>query len=426
MDAKLRVPHRDQVVMRCESLDQMLTPDHVARAIWDFVNELDLTPWTSKIKSTQGCVGAKALDPRVLLSLWLMATLDGVGSARQLSELTSNHMAYRWLCGDEPVNYHSLADFRTSEPALLEKLLVESAAALMHAGAADLKEVAQDGVRVRANAGASSYHREPTLHECLAAAEAQLQALKEGGDEENAQAPSKRQSSARERATRERKEHLEEALANLKELQEKNDGRYPSQRKVSDKLRVSTTDPEAPKMKMADGGFRPAYNVQFATTVAGGVVVGVSVTTEGVDSAQMEPMLEKIEESYGKRPEAQLNDGGYVDQKAIERIEESGTTVYAPVPRVDEWRKKGKDPFARRPDDSDAVAAWRERMGTEQGRTIYKKRAMTAEWVNAQARNHGLQQFFVRGLKKVLSSSFFYALAHNFQRRRAWELVKGV
>ena len=123
MDAKIRIPHRDQVEMRCESLEQMLTPDHPARAVWEFVAKLDLNHWTSAIASKRGMAGAKVLDPRVLVSLWIMATLDGVRSARELSRLTEIHMAYRWLCGNKPVNYHSLSGFRNSDPTWLENLL---------------------------------------------------------------------------------------------------------------------------------------------------------------------------------------------------------------------------------------------------------------------------------------------------------------
>jgi transposase len=420
MNVKLRVPQRDQIEMRCESLDQMLTPDHEARAIWEFVKQLDLTPWLSKIKSVQGGAGAEALDPRVLASLWILATLNGVTSARELSRLTSEHMAYRWLCGDEPVNYHSLSDFRTSDSEAMDKLLAQSVAALIHAGVADLKEVAQDGMRVRANAGASSFRREKTLRECLTEAEAQIAALKEKADEETAPT---RQSAARERAAREKKERLDAALSNLAELQSENEKQYPSRRKDPAELRVSTTDPDVPKMKMADGGYRPAVNVQFATTVQGGAIAAVIVTNEGVDVAQMEPMIDKIESLYEERPEKYFVDGGFADKEAIGRTEESKIDVYAPVPRVDEWKKKGKDPYARRPEDTDAQATWRERMGTEEGRQEYKKRASTAEWANAQARNHGLIRFMVRGLKKLHSSAVWYALAHNFQRYRAWKLT---
>jgi transposase len=417
MDAKIRIPHRDQVQMRCESLEQMLTPNHSARAVWEFVAKLDLTHWTSAIASKRGMAGAKALDPRVLVSLWIMATLDGVRSARELSRLTENHMAYRWICGDEPVNYHSLSDFRNSDPAWLENLLTQTVAALIHAGAADLKKVAQDGMRVRANASSSSFRREKTLRECLAETEEQVAALKEDQGETPA---TPRESAARERAVHERKARVEAALLNLKELQDENSGRYPSQRKDPSEIRVSTTDPDANKMKMADGGYRPAYNVQFATTVEGGAIVGVSVTDEGVDSGQLEPMVEKIESLHGSRPEEYLVDGGFVDQEAIERIEASGTQVFAPVPCAEKLAGQGKDPYARRPGDTDGVAGWRERMGTPEGREAYKNRASTAEWVNAQARNHGLRQFLVRGIDKVLSSTFWYALTHNFQRQTAW------
>jgi transposase len=417
MDAKIRIPHRDQVEMRCESLEQMLTPDHSARAVWEFVVKLDLTHWTSAIASKRGMAGAKALDPRVLVSLWIMATLDGVRSARELSRLTEIHMAYRWICGDEPVNYHSLSDFRNSDPTWLENLLKQTVAALMHAGAADLKKVAQDGMRVRANASSSSFRREKTLRECLAETEEQVAALKE---DEGGTPATPRESAARQRAVHERKARVEAALLSLKELQDENAGRYPSQQKDPSEIRVSTTDPDATKMKMADGGYRPAYNVQFATTVNGGVIAGVSVTDEGVDNGQLDPMVEKIDSLYESRPEKYLVDGGFVDQKAIERTEAAGTLVFAPVPCVEKLRAKGQDPYARRPEDTDGVAAWRERMGTEEAKQEYKNRASTAEWVNAQARNHGLRQFLVRGIDKVLSSTFWYALTHNFERHKAW------
>jgi transposase len=417
MDAKIRIPHRNQVEMRCESLEQMLTPDHAARVVWQFVEKFDLTPWTSAIVSKRGVAGAKALDPRVLVSLWIMATLDGVRSARELSRLTSTHMAYRWICGDEPVNYHSLSDFRSSDSALLEKLLAQSAAALMHVGATDLKKVAQDGMRVRANASSSSFRREKTLRECLVEAEEQIVVLNKDRGETPA---TPGESAARERAVHERKARVEAALLSLKELQDENAGHYPSQRKDPSEIRVSTTDPDARKMKMADGGYRPAYNVQFATTVEGGVIVGVSVTDQGVDSGQLDPMVEKIESLYASRPEKYLVDGGFVDQKAIDRTEVAGTMVFAPVPCVEKLARQGTDPYARRSDDTDGVAAWRERMGTTEGREEYKNRASTAEWVNAQARNHGLRQFLVRGIDKVLSSTFWYAVTHNFERHKAW------
>jgi transposase len=417
MPAKIRTPQRNQMEMRTESLDQLLPPEHPARAVWEFVRGLDLGAWTAQIRSCQGAPGAPAVDPRLLVALWLQATLDGVASAREISRLCAEHIAYRWLCGDEPVNYHTLSDFRTSDPTWLEGLLVQSAAALLHAGLADLTRVAQDGVRVRASAGNASFRREKTLREFLAAAEAQVAALKEQSQVEGSSAASQ---AARQRVAQDRHTRLEEALANLAELRAVNEQRRSDQRKDPAELRVSTTDPQARTMKMADGGFRPAYNVQFATTTAGGVVVSVAVTQEGCDNNQLVPMIERIEATYGQKPEAMLVDGGFVDRAPIEQAEMTHQVkVHAPVKEEAVYQEHGKDPFARRPHDTEGTARWRLRMGTEEGKAAYRWRSRTAEWVHARARNRGLHQFLVRGVKKVLSSSLLYGLAHNLTQTLA-------
>ena len=403
MPAKIRTPQRNQMEMRTESLDQLLPPEHPARAVWEFVLGLDLSAWTAQIRSCQGSPGAPAVDPRLLVALWLQATLDGIASAREISRLCAEHIAYRWLCGDEPVNHHTLSDFRTSDPAWLEGLLAQSAAALLHAGLADLTRVAQDGVRVRASAGNASFRREKTLREFLADAQAQVAALKEKSAAEGSSSGSH---GARQRVAQDRHKRLEEAMANLAELRAVNEQRRSDKRKDPAELRVSTTEPQARKMKMADGGFRPAYNVQFATTTGGGVVVGVAVTQEGCDNNQLVPMIERIETAYGQKPEEMLVDGGFVDREQIEQAEmQHQVKVHAPVKEEAEYQAQGKDPFARRPHDTEGTARWRLRMGTEEGKAAYRFRSRTAEWVHARARNRGLQQFVVRGVKKVLSSS---------------------
>lgn len=417
MPAQLRTPQRNQMEMRTESLDQLLPPEHAARAVWEFACGLDLSAWTGQIRSCRGAPGAPAVDPRLLVALWLQATLDGIASAREISRLCAEHIAYRWLCGDEPVNYHTLSDFRTSDPTWLEGLLVQSAATLLHAGLADLTRVAQDGVRVRASAGNASFRREKTLREFLAEAEAQMAALKEqcaaGG-------ASSAPHAARQRVAEDRHKRLEEALSNLAELRAVNEQRRSDKKKDPAELRASTTDPQARKMKMADGGFRPAYNVQFATTTAGGVVVSVAVTQEGCDNNQLVPMIERIETAYGQKPEEMLVDGGFVDRAQIEGAETiHEVKVHAPVKEEAEYREQGKDPFARRPHDTEGTARWRLRMGTEEGKAAYRFRSQTAEWVHARARNRGLQQFVVRGVKKVLSSSLLYGLAHNLTQTLA-------
>lgn len=436
-DRKIRHAVRNQCAMRCESVDGTLPPEHPVRSVWAFAESLDLSRWYGAVESRKGRRGAAAFDPRILVCLWLQATLDGVGSARKLEYLCEAHLVYRWICGDAAINHHTLSDFRTSDPQWLDGLLAQSVAALVHAGVADLNELAQDGMRVRAAAGSSSFRRRQSLQECLAAAVAQVELLKDdadgadGGTAESegadggaalAVGPKKagsarsRSDAARERAAQEKSARVKSALDNLLQLEERNADRPPSGQARAPEPRASTTDPEARRMRMADGGSRPAYNVQFATTVKGGVIVGVDVVNEGVDSAQMEPMLDKVEELCGTRPAKLLVDGGFVAREAVERAEASGTQVFAPVQEEEKKAAKGEDPFARRPEDGDGSAAWRARMGTGEGKATYRRRAQTAEWVNAQARNRGLQQFRVRGREKVLSSTLWYALAHNFSR----------
>jgi transposase len=402
-------PERQQMRLDERSLDQTLTPDHIARVVWGFVAGLDLSHLDAQVKSVVGRPGQPAIDPRILLALWILATLDGVGSARELDRLCEEHAAYLWVCGGVSVNYHTLSDFRSDNGELFDQLLTQSVASLVHAGLADVTEVAQDGVRVRASAGAGSFRRRDSLKQCLQAARKRVAALRaatEGGE-------TVAQRSARERAARERVERLEQALAAQRELSDqqaktsRKSGRQPRE------PRASTTDPEARRMKMADGGTRPAYNVELATTTAGGLIVGVDVVNAGTDHGQLGPMIDQVEKRFGARPTRALVDGGFAQLDDIHELHEKRVAVYAPVK---EPKAKNRQPYAPRRGDKPGVAAWRVRMGTNEAKRIYRLRASTAEWVNARLRNWGLRQFLVRGLAKVRSVSRLFALAHNAVR----------
>src|SRR5262249_11453144 len=284
------------------------------------------------------------------------------------------HDDYRWILGDVRINYHTLADFRTAQGGLLDRLLSQSVAALMAEGLVDLNRVAQDGMRVRASAGAASFRRRPTLEAALAEAEAQVRALRAEWEADPA-ADDRRRRQARERAARERAERIKGALDRLPELEAK---KKPEDR---EKARCSTTDPGATGMKMGDGGFRPAYNVQFSTATDGQIIVGVDVVTVGSDAGQMEPMVEQVGGRDAEKPKDVLVDGGFAQHDQIDAVsgEGKGCTVYAPVP---EPKDKAVDRYAAKPGDSKAVSAWRERMNSAQAKAIYKERAATAECVN--------------------------------------------
>lgn len=412
---RLRTAERQQVVIRMLALDQMLPPDDDARVVWAFVEQCDLSVLYAGIRAVEGVAGRNTADPKILLALWLFATLKGVGSARELDRLCERHLSYQWLCGDVSLNYHTLADFRVDHAAVLDRLLTEQVAALMHAGAVTVQRVAQDGVRVRASAGKASFRRRETLEQCLAAAEAQVQRLKAEVQLDPA-AASRREKTAQQQAADDRVTQVQAALAACAEVQAQKEKRGRDSLKTP--ARGSTTDPEARNMKMADGGFRPAYNVQFATDTASQVIVGVDVVNQGTDSGQLAPMVAQIAERTGVHPTEMLVDGGYSTKEDLQALNqpEQGRQVYAPVKEEEQQRAKGKDPFAPRPDESPELTEWRTRMGTAAAKTIYKERASTAECVNALARQRGLTQFRVRGLDKVRTIAVWFALAHNLRR----------
>src|SRR5512142_1551388 len=232
---RLRTVNREQIVLRAAPLDDLLPQDHPARLVWDYVEGLDLAPLYDRIEAVERGPGRAPIDPKILLALWLYATIEGIGSARALDGLCREHDAFRWIAGDVPTNYHTLADFRTAHVELLDDLLTKSVAALMAEGLVELNRVAQDGMRVRASAGAASFRRRPTLEEALVQAQGQVDALRQEV-EENPAATDRRRKAAQQRAARERAERVRAALERLPELEAK---KKPDER---DKARCSTTD----------------------------------------------------------------------------------------------------------------------------------------------------------------------------------------
>jgi transposase len=403
---RLETAHRDQIELQPCDLEALLPPGHAARLVWRFVEGLDLSGFYAAIRAREGRAGRAAIDPKILVALWLYATIDGVGSAREVDRLCAAHDAYRWICGGVSVNYHTLSDFRVAHQTALNDLLTQSITALLHRGVVTMARVAQDGTRVRGSAGAGSFRRRPTLEEALRAARKQVERTTRQADGPGLS----RQAAAEGRAAAERLTRVEEALAQLPQIE----AMKQKQGKKASEPRVSTTDPDARVMKMADGGYRPAYNVQFATDVDSRAIVGVAVTNEGHDRTALIPMLHQIEQRTGQRPQAQLVDGGFVNKDAITAAAETGVTVYAPLLTRDGRTRDLSEPV---PGDSPAVEAWRARMASDDGRQVYKARGETAEWVNADGRAHRvLNHIPVRGLAKILTWATWNALAHNLMR----------
>jgi transposase len=421
---RLRRPDRMQVLLRPCSLEEVLPPGHQVRTLWAVVERLDLSRFYQPLKARGAAPGRSATDPQLLVALWLWAATQGVGSARRLARLCQEHDAYRWLCGGVNVNYHTISDFRTDHEQALDELFTLVLAMLIGRGLVSVKRISQDGMRVRASAGQSSFKREQKLIDALAVAKAQVEALKQqreaeqrgeqSGDdddesEDRRRRRTERQRAAQERAARERQARVEQALAQMPELKAikaKHNGKKSKQ-----PPRASTTDAEARKMKMADGGFRPAYNVQLASDPQSRAIVGVAVSDLGTDQPHSQPMRQQVEQRTGETVEDHLMDGGFIKFEALEQAAADGVTIYAPPKKPSD---DDADPYAPLPRDSEAVAAWRQRMGTAAAQAIYKLRAAVSETVNADLRTwRGVDRFLVRGLHKTRCVVLWSALAYN-------------
>jgi transposase len=415
---RLREPNRSQVEMVVQSPDDLIPQDHPARVIWKVCESQDLSAFCEPIKARQGVGGRDATTPVLLLSIWLYGITRGVGSARELARLCKESRPYQWLCGKVSLNHHTLSDFRVEHGAALDGLFTRMVAMLVEKKLVKVYRISQDGLRTRACAGASSFRREERLEKLLEEARAHVLELKTLlEDPEKSAGISAKRKAARERAARQREQRIEQAIQQLPALKQKQEKlakrKSAKEKKKLKEPRVSTTDPEATVMKMANGGFNPAVNIQFATDTESRAIVGVEVSGEGNDHHLSEPMRKQVQERSGQKVHEHLIDGGYLVMEQIETAAAEGVTLFVP-PKPPRDKEQLGGEFQPKPHESQILGEWRERMGTDDGKAIYRQRASTSETVNADARTHrGLTRLLVRGLKKAKCVALWSAMAYN-------------
>lgn len=483
---RVRAIDRQQLQMRTVDVENLVDADHPVRAIWEFVGRLDLSQFLESIEAVEGVAGRTALDPRLLISMWIFAYSEGVSSAREVSRLCEYHPAFQWLTGMEEINHHTLSDFRVAHREALDQLFAQVLGVLSAEGLITMQRVMHDGTKVKANAGVDTMRREEKLRAHL---ELARQQIKELGDPQTEDV-SRRVAKARERAVHERAERLKHALEELEKVRAGKTGT-----KAKEEARVSETDPEARIMKQSNGGFSPSYNVQISTDAANGVIVGVEVTQAGSDYGQLVPAVECIKKNMDQVPAQMVVDGGFVSRENILAMAEKEVDLIAPIPdgssqSAGQMDRRGVDP-AFRPDafrycvDADTftcpgkktlafestearpgvlihtyrakytdcegcplrqkccpqnaakgrsivrsvntpiVAAFIDKMQTDQAKQIYKQRGQVAEFPNAWIKEKiGLRQFRVRGRTKAWIESAWACLTYNIQLwiRLRWRL----
>jgi transposase len=418
---RLRSPERRQIAMVVQCADDLVGATHPVRMVMAVVEKLDLSRFCEPIQAREGRAGRDATDPQLLVALWLYACIRGIGSARELARRCEESAAFQWLCGGVSVNHRLLSDFRTDHGDALDELFTQVIASLVDKDVVKVSRVSQDGVRVRVRAGASSFRREERLEKLLAEAQQHIEELRQQVDSPEYARLSARQKAARKRSAEEKKQRLEQALEQLPELKKKQEeaakkaGQGKRGQQIREKqLRVSTSDAEARVMKMANGGFNPAVNVQLATDTESRAIVGVGVTNEGSDNVGLsEPMRQQVEERSLQKIEQHLLDGGYLRSEDLEQAHEQGVQLFVPPKPARTPENRGRELEPKR-GDSEAVRAWKQRMASEEGKQIYKERAATSETVNADLRSYrGLAQITVRGLKRAKCVALWCALAYN-------------
>jgi transposase len=420
--ARVRRADRSQLCWDMIDLDSQLCEDHPARVVWAFVESLDLSELYAAIKARDEVAGRPAADPRVLLSLWLYATMEGIGSSRALERLCASHTAYRWLRGGVSVNYHSLSDFRVAHGAVLDRILTESVTGLAAAGLISLDEIAVDGTKVAASAGRGSYRREDRLGRFESRAAERIAQLKKEVDDDP-DASNRRRKAAQDRAAREtaaKAAAAREQLEKLKTERAKQAKNSPKETAAKKEPQASTTDPTARLMRMADGGVRPAYNVLISATTDQQVIVGLAVSDRRNELGMGSDMIEDMERQHGRVPQRLLIDTKGVTHDEIDRLSShpnGAITVYSPPMRdrddVTEETER-KRVYCRR-NESEPVKAWRARMASTEGEEVYKRRKRI-ETINGNLKNHGMRRFLLRGFAKVRCEALIHAIAHNIRR----------
>ena len=469
----IRYVNRQQMSWRAVDVEKLVGEDHPARAIWTLVGRLDLSPFYRAIESSEEEGGRPAFDPQLLISLWVYAYSQGIGSAREVARRCEYDPAFQWLTGLQEVNYHTLADFRMERQKELDELFTQVLAALSKEELITLEQVMQDGTKIKALASTRSYQREGTIQGHL---ERARQRVEEMGDPRNEETSPKAKQ-AQVRARREQQERLESALEELQKLQQRKSGE-----KAKSEARVSTSDPQARVMHHSDGGLSLSYNAQITTDAAHGLIVGVAVTQEANDSAQLLPAVDRVEQQLKKKPQQLVADGGYTTRDNIEKLAgreidflgsmrwenvPSGASLpnrlppsaflYQPernryvcpegkvlhpqgrrqkrpgliyyryeakagdcqiCPRKPECcpenAKRGRSVV--RPEESPVVSAFRRKMASEEAQSQYRRRGRVVEFCHAWIKSKlGLRQFHVRGLVKVQMEMLWACLTYNLQ-----------
>jgi len=316
----------DRSQVRWEQLDieELIPRNHAARVIWEVSGKFDFRRFEATRKTREDEAGRPCWSPRLLASIWIYSYSLGVASARAIERMMEHEPGLRWLAGTEVINHHTLSDFRVEDKEGLEGLFAQFLAMLETAGVVDFGTMLQDGTKVKAVAGKASLHRRKTMEKRLKQARKVMRELDRRAAEETGEGADRKQEAAQKRAAEEAVKRASAALEKIKKLQA---SAAPRER---DEVRVSASEPEARKMKHADGSWAPSYNVQVSTEAQSRMITAIGVSTAANDLQELMPAVEKVEENTGQQPQQVIADNGYATRHNVEQTSAQNIELIAP------------------------------------------------------------------------------------------------
>ena len=324
---KIKYQAIDRSQTRWEQLDieELIPQNHAARVIWEVSGKFDFRRFEATRKTREDEAGRPCWSPRLLASIWIYSYSVGIASARAIERMMTHEPGLRWLAGTEVINHHTLSDFRVEDKEGLEGLFAQFLAMLETAGVVDFRTMLHDGTKVKTVAGSASLHRRKTLEKRLKQARKVMRELeRRAAAEEAGEGVDRKQEAAQKRAAEEAVKRASAALEKIKKLQA---SAAPGER---DEVRVSASEPEARKMKHADGSWAPSYNVQVSTEGKSRVIVGIGVTTAANDTQELLPAVEKVKENTGQQPHQVIADNGYATRSNVEETSARKIELIAP------------------------------------------------------------------------------------------------
>jgi transposase len=412
---RVREPLRGGQEVTFVLAEDSLPPTHLARILWTALGQFDLSPFLDDAKATENRPGRSVYSPRMMLTLWGYALLDGVVHARKIARKVKSDLAYRWIVGDILLEHAAVSAFLVHHREALLELLADVVGTLVDAGLIFLPthRTAQDGTKVRADAAPGSFRTEDGLHVARERAAAHLQAVLAERDDPRID---ERHQLARERSAMDVLDRIQAATHAMEQVRALR-AASKDKRARENPAKGSPTDPDCRLMSFADGSIEPGYNVQFATVgdPTGGpvAIVGVRVTQQGNDKGSLMPMRQIVTEVAGVTPTQVLADPDHLTLDELRRAHAEGLEVVSRTPK--RWKPTSKE--------HDAVTrAWMEQAETEANKTLYKGRKALAERPNATFKDRmGLDRMPVRGLNRVECVARLAAVVITlYEFRRRW------